>query len=93
MTNVPVLVEGTADHPDKPFERFSLTNVSGTCRQGISLANTRGVKLNASDVSGYTGRLLRAHNVSGKGLDGAVEMDALKVPEAIAAPVKSYKLQ
>lgn len=92
VTDVPVLVEGTAIHPAKPLQGFSLVNVSGTCRQGISLANIKNAKLFNINVSGYAGPLLHTHNVSGKGLDGAAAMDAPKMQEMIAAPAVPYRL-
>lgn len=93
VTNVPVLVEGTAIHPDKPLQSFSLINVTGTCKQGISLANIKDAKLDGINVTGFTGSLLRTANVSGKGLDGAVVMDAPKPPAAIGEPSVKYELK
>ena len=93
VTDVPVLVEGTAIHPEKPLQGFSLTNVSGTCKQGISLANINGAKLGNINVTGFTGPLLRTYNVSGKGLDGAVAIDAPKPPAAIGEPAVKYELK
>jgi polygalacturonase len=93
VTDVPVLVEGTAIHPDKPLEGFTLTNITGTCRQGISLANIKNAGLSNINVTGFTGPLLRTYNVSGKGLDGAVAMDAPKPPAPIPAPAVKYQLK
>jgi polygalacturonase len=93
VTDVPVLVDGTAIHPDKPLQGFSLTNVTGTCKQGISLANIRDAKLTDINVTGYTGPLLRTYNVSGKGLDGSMAIEAPKVPAAIAEPTVRYQLK
>ncbi len=93
VTDVPVLVEGTAIHPDKPLQGFSLTNVIGTCKQGISLANIKDAKLADINVTGFTGPLLRTYNVSGKGLGGAVAMDAPKPPAAIGEPAMKYELK
>ena len=91
VEDVPVLVEGISIHPDKPLEGFVLSNVTGTCRKGISLANIRNAELKRIDVTGYSGPLLSISNVSGKGLGGAVKIDPPKVPETIVAK-DDYKL-
>ncbi|MFT3843972.1 MAG: glycosyl hydrolase family 28 protein [Lacibacter sp.] len=93
VKDVPVLVEGTAIHPSKPMQGFTFINVSGTCAKGISLANIQNAKLKNLDVSGFTGPLLGTYNVSGKGLEGAVAIDAPKVPDAIIAPAVKYELK
>jgi polygalacturonase len=93
VKDVPVLVEGTAIHPSKPLDGFTFTNISGTCAKGIALANIKKAKLKNITVTGYSGPLLSTYNVSGKGLDGAVTIDAPKVPDAIAAPTKAYELR
>lgn len=85
VRDVPVLVDGTSVHPDKPLEGFTFSNVTGTCARGISLANIRKASLHNIHVSGYTGPLLAIHNVRGKGLQGAVTIEGPKVPEPIAA--------
>ncbi len=92
VTDAPVLVKGTAIYPAKLLNGFSLVNVSGTCRKGILLANITKAKLSDINVRGYTSPMLRTNNVTGKGLGGAVAMDAPKVPEVIAAPVMPYEL-
>jgi polygalacturonase len=83
VTDVPVLVEGTAIHPDKPLKGFTLSNITGTCSKGISLANIEQAKISNINVTGYTGPLLGTYNVSGKGLKDAVSIDGPKVPEMI----------
>ena len=93
VKDVPVLVEGTAIHPSKPLDGFTFTNISGTCAKGISLANIKKAKLKDITVTGFTGPLLSINNVTGKGLEGAVTIDAPKVPEAIVAPAKAYELR
>lgn len=77
--DVPVLVTGTSVHPKKPLDGFTLENVTGTCKKGIELANIKNAKLANIDVTGYEGPLLGIHNVTGKGLEGAVEIPAPKV--------------
>lgn len=92
VTNVPVLVEGTGIHPDKPLEGFTLSNVSGTCVKGISLANIKKAVIKDIKVTGYTGPLLQINNVSGKGLDQAVTIPAGKLPDAVPARANPYEL-
>jgi len=92
VTDCPVLVDATAVHPDKPLDGFTFENVTGTCTQGISLANMRNVVIRNVHVTGLTGPLLRTHNVHGIGLTGAVEIDAPKLPDAVATPPTPYKL-
>ena len=67
------LVDATQISPEKPMEGFSLTNVTGTCERGISLANAQDVVLRDIHVSGYTGPVLAIDNVTGEGLDGAAK--------------------
>ena len=83
VKDVPVLVDGASIHPDKPLEGFSLTNVTGMCGKGISLANIKHAVLKNINVTGYAGPLLSTHNVTGTGLAGAVALEVPKLPEAI----------
>lgn len=92
VKDVPVLVDGTGIHPDKPLDGFSLINVSGTCAKGISLANIKNAKLYGIDVTGYSGPLLSIHNVSGSGLEGAITIAALKIADTISSPAQTYRL-
>lgn len=79
-------------HPDKPLEGFSLIDVTGDCSKGISLANIRKAEIRNLKVTGSSGPLLSIHNVSGKGLDGAVMIDGPKLPDAVTAPAAPYQL-
>ena len=92
VKDVPLLVDGTGIHPAKPLDGFTLSDISGTCTKGISLANIKNARLKNINVTGYSGPLLSINNVSGKGLDGAATIDAPKVPDAIPAPEKQYRL-
>ncbi|WP_207426699.1 glycoside hydrolase family 28 protein [Pedobacter sp. SYSU D00535] len=93
VTDVPVLVDGTSIHPDKPLEGFSLKNISGTCRKGISLANIRKAEIRDITVTGYSGPLLSVYNVSGKGIKEAAALEPTKVLPPIPAPAASYQLK
>jgi polygalacturonase len=92
VKDCPVLVEGTGIHPNKPLEGFSLTDVSGTCGKGISLANIRNAEIRNVQVTGYSGPLVGIYNVTGKGLDGAVPIDAPKLPEPVPAAAQPYRI-
>ncbi|RYY71522.1 MAG: glycoside hydrolase family 28 protein [Chitinophagaceae bacterium] len=85
VQDVPVLVEGTGIHPDKPLDGFVFENISGTCAKGISLANIKNARLKNINVTGYEGPLLSIHNVQGSGLEGAVEIEGPKLPPPIMA--------
>lgn len=93
VKDCPVLVDATRIHPHKPLDGFSLTNVTGTCGQGVSLANVKRAEIRKIQVTGYTGPLLAIHNVTGKGLEGAAEAEPSKLPEPIAAPAEPYQLR
>ena len=88
----PQLVDGTRIHPDKPLEGFSLIDVTGDCRKGISLANIKKAEIRNVKVTGFSGPLLSIHNVSGKGLEGAVAIEGPKLPDAVPAPAAPYRL-
>ena len=66
----------------RPIEGFRLTNITGTCRQGITLANVKEAELKGINVTGFTGALLGTVNVTGTGLDGAVPIPAPVDPVA-----------
>ncbi|HXE64561.1 MAG TPA: glycoside hydrolase family 28 protein [Bryobacteraceae bacterium] len=92
VTDCPLLVDGTGIHPDKPLDGFTLSNVTGTCAKGISLANIENADIRNIRVTGFSGPLLSIHNVTGKGLDGAATIDGPKVPEPITVD-KPYELK
>lgn len=91
--DVPRLVEGTAIHPRKPLQGFALTDVSGTCREGIFLANIRGAVLRNIDVTGFKGPLLNTFHVTGSGLAGANALPAPETPPDIPAAAQPYVLR
>jgi polygalacturonase len=83
VADCPVLVDGVGIHPNKPLDGFTLANVTGTCAKRISLANIKNAEIRDVKVTGVAGPLVSVHNVSGKGLDGAAQIDGPKVPEPI----------
>jgi len=96
VTDVPVLVEATEIHPRKPLIGFSLTNVTGTCKSGIALANMKNVVIRNVKVTGFDWPLLSIDNVTGVGLARAAKIDPAKmpkVPEAVPVPEKAYELK
>ena len=96
VTDVPALVQATEIHPRKPLIGFSLINVTGTCKSGITLANMKDVVVRQVKVTGFDGPLLSIDSVTGVGLAGAAKIDPAKmpkVPEAVAEPEKPYELK
>ncbi|MDI1249349.1 MAG: DUF1080 domain-containing protein [Lacunisphaera sp.] len=72
------VVVGTEVSALRPVESLVLTNITGTCSAGLTLANMKDVVLKDINVTGFTGALLGTVNVTGTGLEGA---------QAIPAPV------
>ena len=93
VSDVPVLVDGTGIHPEKPLDGFILNNITGTCKKGISLSNIRKADLKNINVTGFTGPLISVSNVSGKGLKEASVIDPPKVPDPILPGNEPYILK
>ena len=89
----PVLADVTGVHSRKPLEGFALTNVTGNCAQGISLANVRNAELRDIHVTGYARPLLSVVNVTGTGLEGASALAPPKEPDLVSAPVTPFVLK
>jgi len=92
VDHVPVLVDGTGIHPNKPLDGLTLANISGTCAKGIFLANIKNAVIKDVEVTGFTGPLLNISNVTGKGLTGATTIDPPKLPDPVPTPATPYKL-
>lgn len=93
VKDVPVVVEATAIHPAKPLEGFTLKGITGTCRQGIFLANIRKADIGNLHLSGYTGPLISTHQVTGQGLgEASHQVELPPVPGTIPAPKTPYRL-
>lgn len=90
--DVPKLVQATELDPKKPLDGLWLENISGTCKEGIFLANVRHAVLRNIHVTGFSGSLLNTYDVTGTGLAGAVPMEAPKPLAEIPAPPTPYKL-
>ncbi len=96
VTDVPALVQATEIHPRKPLIGFSLANVTGTCKTGITLANIHNAVIRNVKVTGFEGPLLSIDNVTGAGLAGAAKIDPAKMPkvlDVVPEPEKPYELK
>ena len=92
VENVPVLVEGVNVHPQKPMQRLTLENISGTCNKGIFLANIKNLRISNIEVSGYEGQLISINNVTGTGIEHAIEIET-KEYESPISDFKPYVLK
>lgn len=68
VNDVADLVAGRNVPSEKPVDGLTLTDISGTCAHGISLANMTHVNVTDVKVTGWTGELVSLQNVSGTGL-------------------------
>ncbi len=66
------LVDATHIDPAKPIENLTISNITGTAKKAISIANAVNVDLKNIKITGYSGHFLTIRNVTGTGLDGAV---------------------
>jgi hypothetical protein len=77
----------------KPLDGLTLSNITGTCGKGILLANVNHAELKNINVTGFTGPLLSTYATTGKGLAGAVPLEAPKEAAAITPPAEAYVLK
>ncbi len=70
------LVEADEISALKPLRGLVLSDITGTCTQGITLANVTAAQLSGIAVTGFSGPLLRTAHVTGTGLEGAVAIPA-----------------
>jgi polygalacturonase len=75
LTDCGGIVDATAISPARPVEDFTLKNVTGTARKGLTLAHFRDVHLSDIKVTGVEGPMLKTQDVTGAGLDGAVPLN------------------
>lgn len=92
VTDMPQLVDATRIHPDKPLVGLTLSNITGTCKKGIEIANAKDVHLSAIKVTGYEGPLLAISHVTGTGLAGASQIEPPKLPDLVPTPATPYQL-
>ena len=93
LHDCPQVADVTGVHSRKPLDGFALTNVTGNCAKGISLANIRNAELRDIRVTGLTGPLLSVVNVTGTGIEGASTLAPPKEPDAIPASATPYVLK
>lgn len=72
VNGVDDLVLGKAVSAERPIDGFILSDITGTCRRGITLANVVNANFSGLDVTGYAGPLLTLTNVQGSGLENPV---------------------
>jgi len=92
VRDVPKLVQATELDPKKPLDELWLTNITGTCKEGIFLAHVRHAVLRDIRVTGFSGALLNTIDVTGKGLEGARPFPAPAAPADVPTPATPYKL-
>jgi len=93
LHDCPQVADVTGMHSRKPLEGFALTNVTGNCAKGVSLANIRNAELRDIRVTGLTGPLVSVFNVTGTGIEGASALTPPKEPDPIPDPVAPYVLK
>jgi polygalacturonase len=72
-TTCPTFVDGEWVPEEQPVDCVLLANITGAAKTGIRLANMIDVTLRNITVRVADGPLLRTHNVTGSGLEGAEE--------------------
>ncbi len=70
VNDVAELVAGKNVPAKRPVDGLTLADITGTCDQGITLANMTNVMLTGIKVTGFQGPLVSAQNVEGQGLNG-----------------------
>jgi polygalacturonase len=78
--NVGELVPAQNIPTERPLDGLTLSNVMGTCSNGIRLANMTNVTLVGISVAGLHGPVLMTNNVQGIGLDGAAAPSPTPAP-------------
>lgn len=68
-TKAGILLLATSIAADKPVDVFTLSNVTGTAKSGINVANIKNLVLKNIDVTGYEGDFIKTNNVTGPNLE------------------------
>ena len=50
--------------PEQPVEGLTLSEISGSCRKGITLSNVKNARLASLNLTGFPGQLLSTNNVT-----------------------------
>lgn len=90
--DVPVLVDGAGNNPEKPLDGLTLANISGTAQAGVRLAHVRKAVIKNIDVKGVSGPLLQTYDVTGTGLGHAQPLPAPEAPGPVLPPAQPYVL-
>ena len=93
ISDLPMLVDAVNIHPHKPLDGLLLEDISGTCRNGMLLANIQHAVLRNIQVTGNADRMLSTYNVTGIGLEGATPLAAPNIPDSIPVPAQPYVLR
>jgi polygalacturonase len=93
VKDCPQLADATGIHSRKPLDGFSLTNVTGNCTKGITMANIRNAEIRDIKVTGVSGAMIGVNNVTGSGLEGAEAIAAPKLPDPVPLAAKPYQLR
>jgi hypothetical protein len=67
--NVAELIAAENIPSERPADGLTFSNITGTCRKGVTLVNSVNVKLDAISVTGFQGPLVTTENVQGTGLN------------------------
>lgn len=86
LNGAKAIVVGTEVSALRPVEGLTLTDITGTCSAGLTLANMKDVALKNISVTGFAGALLGIVNVTGTGLEGATPIPAPVDPPVSNAP-------
>jgi len=90
--DVPALVTGSENNPEKPLDGLTIAGISGTARTGIQLAHVRNAVLKNINVTGVSGPMLQTYDVHGVGLERAMPLPAPNTPGPVAPPLNPYVL-
>jgi polygalacturonase len=93
VKDCPQLADATGIHSRKPLDGFSLTNVTGNCTKGITMANIRNAEIRDIQVTGVSGAMIGVNNVTGSGLEGAGAIAAPKLPDPVPLAGQPYQLR
>ncbi len=74
IVNCGTLLDASHTLALKPIDGLSFSNITGSCRRGILLANVANADLSNLNLTGFSGPLLQTRNVSGTGLENAVPL-------------------
>ncbi len=92
VIDVPLLVQANEIPASRPLAGLQLSNITGTCRKGILLANIRHAVVRNIHVNGFTGPLLSAYNTTGTGIACASPLEAPPTPTPIPSPQRPFRL-